>query len=173
MLISVLPSSRRCALLLLMTCTFSCVGQGGAISQWHRIRGTWVLESIYQTSNVEGPSGWEQKELVGTTIVLNAHSMRACGQSARVTSVREQQVSPDEFLFGTRVRFSEVGITAPAITEVILNNREAGTCYGAFPLPGQDIHIKNNDELLIDFEGVFYRALRKRAADHGLGSTAL
>lgn len=152
----------RVPLLLFVFCAGSCVSQSNSVSQWHMIAGTWMLTEIYQTSNVEGPSPSEQKKLLGTHIVLNAGSLEACGQSVPVKSIRASQVSSDDFLFNTHARFVEVGIKAPEITEIIINNREAGTCFGAFSLPGQDIYIQNKDELLIDFEGVFYRALRKR-----------
>jgi hypothetical protein len=160
-MISILAAT-RCAPLLLLVCACASIGQSDSISQWHDVRGTWVLESIYRTSNVEGPGPSEQKKLLGTTIILNAGSVSACGQSVAVKSIRASQVSSDDFLLNTKVRFTEVGINTPEITEVIINNREAGTCFGAFPLPGQDIYVKNKDELLIYFEGVFYRALRKK-----------
>lgn len=79
-----------------------------------------------------------------------------------VKSIKVSHVSSHDFLANTRVRFSEVGINTSNVTEVVLNQRESGTCFGAFPLPGQDVYIKNEDELLIDFEGVFYRAVRKK-----------
>ena len=153
---------KRARLLLFVLCAYSCLSQSGSIRKCHIINGTWVLTSIYPTSNVEGPSPSEQKKLLGTSIVLNADSLEACGQSAPVKSIRASQVSSDHFLSNTRVRFVEVGINTQEITEVIINNRQAGSCFGAFPLPGQDVYIKNKDELLIDFEGVFYRAVRKK-----------
>ena len=153
----------RCAMVLLpVLCASASVSQGDSIQQWHAISGTWLLTSIYRTSNVEGPSPSEQKKLLGTSIILSAGSLEACGQSVPIKSIRANQVSSDDFLSNTKVRFAEVRISTPEITEVVINNREAGRCFGAFPLPGQDIYIKNKDELLIDFEGVFYRALRKK-----------
>jgi hypothetical protein len=160
---SILSTSIHCApLLLFALCARYCVSQSDSISQWHIISGTWVLTSIYPTSNVEGPSPSEQKKLLGTSIILNADSLEACGQSAPVKSIRASQVSSVQFLSNTRVRFAEVGINTREITEVIINNRQAGNCFGVFPLPGQDVYIKNKDELLIYFEGVFYRAVRKK-----------
>jgi hypothetical protein len=154
--------ARRVPALLFVLCASCCVSQSDSFRQWHIISGTWVLTSIYPTSNVEGPSPSQQRKLLGTSIVLNSRFLDACGQSAPVKSFRASQVSSDDFLSNTPVRFAEVGINTPQITEVVINNREAATCFGVFPLPGQDIYIKNKDELLIYFEGVFYRALRKR-----------
>jgi hypothetical protein len=126
------------------------------------IRGTWVITSIYNTQNVQGPSPDEQKELIGSEIVYSDRSVKSCNQSVAITSVDQNRDDASDFLANTLVRFSEVQIHGSQVTEVVLNNREAGTCFGAFPLPGQDVYLKGKDEILIDFEGVFYRALRKK-----------
>jgi len=139
-----------------------CHGQRAPGGAANMIRGTWVIKSIYPTQNVEGPDPSQQRKLVGTDIVLDAQTLKACGQSVPISSVDVHRVNSTDFLTNTRVRFSEVGIDTPSITEVVINKREAGSCFQAFPLPGQDIYIKSNDEVLVDFEGVFYRAVRKR-----------
>jgi hypothetical protein len=126
------------------------------------IRGIWVIKSIYPTQNIEGPNPSQQKKLVGTQIVLNVQTLKACGQSVPISSVHVRQINADDFLSNTRVRFNEVGIDTPTITEIVINNREAGSCFGAFPLPGQDLYVKSKNEVLVAFEGVFYRAVRKK-----------
>jgi hypothetical protein len=126
------------------------------------IRGTWVIKSIYRTQNIQGPSPAEQKKLIGSRIVYSDRSLQSCGQSVAITSTDRFQVDSADFLANTRVRFSEVEIDARSVTEVVLNNRQAGSCFEAFPLPGQDVYLKSKDEILICFEGVFYRAERKK-----------
>ena len=126
------------------------------------IRGTWVIKSIYRTPNIQGPSPAEQKKLIGSKIVFGDSSLESCGQSVPITSTQEFQVDSAEFLANNLVRFSEVKIDAQSVTEVVLNNGQAGTCLKAFPAPGQDVYLKSKDELLIAFEGVFYRATRKK-----------
>lgn len=150
------------ALLLNVLSISVCLSQSGTVDKSHVVRGTWVLKSIYSTQNVEGPSVSQQKKLLGTTIILNTDSLEACGQSVPINSVKVNQISSADFLANTRARFSEVGIKTPSITEVVINDGQSGTCFDAFPLPGQDVYIKNKDEILVDFEGVFYRALRKK-----------
>jgi hypothetical protein len=137
-----------------------------AHAQQHRtdasaIRGRWVITAIYHTQ-VEGPSPAEQKKLIGSEIVYSDRSLKSCGQSVAITSVNQNRVDADEFLADTRVRFTDVGINASSVTELVLNNRLAGSCFEVFPLPGQDVYLKSKDEILIAFEGVFYRAVRKK-----------
>lgn len=140
----------------------ACHGQKVPSDAASMIRGTWVIKSILPTQNVEGPNPSQQQKLVGTQIVLNAQTLKACGQSVPISSVDVHQVNADDFLNNTQARFNEVGIDTHIVAEVVINNREAGTCFGAFPLPGQDIYVKSKNELLIDCEGVFYRAVRKK-----------
>ena len=126
------------------------------------IRGTWVIKSIYLTQNVEGPSPTEQKKLVGAEIVYSDRILKSCGQSVPIASIHQHRVDAADFLANTQVRFTEVDINAASVTEVVLNNRQVGSCFEAFPLPGQDVYLKSKDELVIDFEGVFYRVVRKK-----------
>lgn len=126
------------------------------------IRGTWIIESIYRTQNVEGPSPTQQKKLVGSEVVYSDRTLTSCGQSVPISSIDQHQVDSAEFLADTRVRFRELDIHAATVTEVVLNGRQAGKCFEVFPLPGQDVYIKSNDEMVIAFEGAFYRVIRKR-----------
>jgi hypothetical protein len=154
---------RQCALLLLIASVSSaCHGQSSSGDAKHIIQGTWVIKSIYTTQNVEGPNPSQQKKLVGSQVIVGTQSLHACGQSVPIRSIEVHQVSPDDFLTDTRVRFSEVEIHSPSVTEVVMNDRQDGSCFQVFPLPGQDVYIKSNDEILISFEGVFYKAVRKK-----------
>jgi hypothetical protein len=126
------------------------------------IRGTWTIQAIYHTQNVEGPSPTEQNKLVGSEVVYGDQTLTACGQSVPISSVDQHRVDSAEFLASNRVRFAEVDIHARSVMEVVLNNRQAGTCFETFPLPGQDVYLKSKDEIVIAFEGVFYRAVRKK-----------
>jgi len=148
-------------LLLILLSTSACFCQNEAANQSATVYGTWILKSIYPTQNVEGPSPAQQKKLLGTTIVLDASTLKACGQSVPVKTIKVNQVSSTDFLQDNRVRFSEVGVEGESVTEIVINHRQSGTCFGAFPLPGQDIYVKSKNEVLVYFEGVFYRALRK------------
>lgn len=148
-------------LFLILLPTSACSGQNGTANRLTTVNGTWILKSIYPTQNVEGPSPAQQKKLLGTTVILNDSTLKACGQSVPVKTIKVNQVSSTNFLEDNRVRFSEVGVEGGSITEIVINNRQSGTCFDAFPLPGQDIYVKNKNEILIYFEGVFYRALRR------------
>jgi hypothetical protein len=147
------------SLLILIFIAHSQKAQSDAVTV---IRGTWVIKSIYRTENIEGPSPAEQKKLIGSKIVYSDRSLESCGQSVPITSTDERRVDSAEFLANTRVRFSEVEINTRSVTEVVLNNRQAGSCFKAFPSPGQDLYLKSKDEILIDFDGVFYRTVRKK-----------
>jgi hypothetical protein len=141
----------------------TCPGQVVPAEARHEIRGTWTLKSIYPTQNVQGPGPSQQRQLLQSQIVIGVTSIKACGQSVTITSADVKAVSASEFLANNLVPLDSVGIHKPSVVEVILNQRQSGTCFGAFPMPGQDIYIKGSDELVIAFEGVFYRAIRDKA----------
>ena len=137
-----------------------CIGQAAPVNTQGRIRGTWILKSIYPTQNVQGPGPSQQRKLLRSLIVISASSVTACGQSAAITSTDVKEVSASEFLADNLVPLDSVGIRKSNVLEIILNNRLSGTCFEVFPMPGQDIYVKSKGELVIAFEGVFYRAVR-------------
>lgn len=147
---------------LILAFMFTARAQNAQSDAASAIRGAWVIKSIYRTHNVEGPSPTEQKKLVGSEIVYSNRILKSCGQSVPIASINQRRIDAVDFLANTRVRFTEVDINAGSVMEVVLNNRQAGSCFDAFPLPGQDVYLKSKDELVIDFEGVFYRVIRKK-----------
>lgn len=156
--------------MLYLTCWFATVtllvpgvpsmGQSATEVHYADLVGTWTLISIYRTSNVQGPSDSEAKRLLGTHIVYNVHTISSCGADNPIAAVKEKKLSPEDLLFDARIRFPELGLRGNAVKEITLEAGNSGTCFGAFPLPGQRFYIKSKNELVVDFEGVCYRAVR-------------
>ncbi|TLY53233.1 MAG: hypothetical protein E6K53_01690, partial [Gammaproteobacteria bacterium] len=65
------------------------------------IIGTWVLRSIYETSNIKGPSPLEQKKLLETTVTIGPEVLKSCGQSIPIKSTATYQLSAGDFLENT------------------------------------------------------------------------
>ncbi|MGI4828223.1 MAG: hypothetical protein ACRYFU_08545 [Janthinobacterium lividum] len=124
------------------------------------LAGTWTLASIYRTSNVQGPSVAEGKRLLGTHVLYGPHMMSSCGKSVLIGSHEEQEFSEDDLLQDFRGRFSELGVRGKKIEGITMNPEPSAVCFGAFSLPGNVIFVKGKNELIVDFEGVFYRAIR-------------
>jgi hypothetical protein len=140
----------------------TCFAQNGHEDASRAIQGTWKLTFIYNTPNVQGPSKIEQRKLLNTSLTYRAQQLKSCDQSVAITSLEEHRVTASDFLAANHVRFDQVRVDAPDLSEVIINQRRSGSCFKVFPLPGQDVYIKGKNELLIDFEGTFYRASRVR-----------
>ncbi len=120
------------------------------------------MKSIYATHNVTGINLKQQKKLLNSRISYDKGILQSCSQRVRIDKVDIKQVSAKDFFAGRYVHFAEVDIYAPTITEVVINGNATGNCFGTYALPGEDIYIKSPKELLVDFEGVYYRAERVR-----------
>jgi hypothetical protein len=128
------------------------------------IRGEWILMSIYRTPNISGISPEQAKSLVGSRIKYENGWLIACKQRVKIEKVDEREVSAAQFLAGRkRTHFSDVEVYAPSIKEITINGNSSGNCFDTYALPGEDVYVKSRDELLIDFDGVYYRALRRAA----------
>jgi len=138
----------------------SSVAQTATQIHFSDLAATWTLVSIYRTSNVQGPSAAEAKRLLGTHIIYGAHRMKSCGADVAINGVKEQSFTEDNLLQDFRGRFSELGVREKTIVGITIEQRSSAACYGAFPLPGRVIFLKSRNALIVDFEGVFYRAVR-------------
>jgi hypothetical protein len=84
-----------------------------------------------RTWNVQGPSPDEERKLLYTKIVIGP------------------------------ARFEWVGIHQAAITAITLRpTTHSPLCFDAFKLPGTQLYVKGRNELLVDFEGSFFKAVR-------------
>lgn len=129
------------------------------------LKGEWTIVSIYKTSNISGISPEQAKSLVGSRIKYENGFLIACKQRVKIEKVEEKEVTATQFLAGRkRTSFSDVGINAPSIKGITINGNSSGNCFDTYALPGEDVYIKGQTELLIDFEGVYYRALRRAPA---------
>lgn len=148
------------ATVTLLSAENSSVAQSATKRHFGELAGKWTLVSIYRTSNMQGPSAAEAKRLVGTHIIYGAHKMSSCGAAVAISGLKEQSFSEDELLQGFHGRFSELGLREKTIDGIIIEQGASGMCFGAFPPPGRTIFLKSKNELIVDFEGVFYRAVR-------------
>lgn len=124
------------------------------------LAGTWTLASIYRTSNVQGPSAAEAKRLLGTHVIYSAHKMSSCGADVAINSFEEKEFSENDLLQDFHGRFSELGLRGNTVEGITIEQEASRMCFGAFSPPGRVIFIKSRNELIVNFEGVFYRAVR-------------
>ena len=140
----------------------ACASSAAGVEFPNQILGEWVIESIIQTDAIQGPSLSQQKKLLGSTIEYQENSMKACwSEAVPITSYEKKKLNANDFLSENKVPLGSLGIQQDLVSEITLNNRQAGTCFEDFPLPGQVIFIKNKKEIIIAFEGVYYLARRK------------
>jgi hypothetical protein len=130
------------------------------------LNGEWILVSIYKTPNISGIGPEQARTLVGSRVKYENGLLVACKQRVKIEKVDEREVSAAQFLSGRkRTRFSDVEVYAPSIKEIIINGNSSGNCFDTYALPGEDVYVKSQDELLVDFEGVYYRAVRRKIAN--------
>lgn len=122
--------------------------------------GDWRLVELYSTTSLQGLPPKEEKGLVGTTVVFRANSLTACGQSVDISSAVSSRISSDDLLFEYHATFKSVGITSQSVEMVLLNNDASGNCLGELTIPGELVYLKSQDEICINFDGAFFKAVR-------------
>lgn len=130
------------------------------------LNGQWVLRSYYTTPNVWGISRKQAHSLLGSRLVYRNGTLNACKQQITIQKVEQREVFSTQFLADSNVRFEHVGIVGASIREVILSGHEGGgNCFETYALPGENVYLKGPNELLVEFEGVYFRATPTSAAN--------
>ncbi len=133
------------------------------------IYGSWVIKSVYPTRNVTGLGKADEKRLLGSHLTFTRTSLASCGSSVSINALERKHVTEVEFFSGVYVHFKEVHIVTEAVEEILLDAGEAGDCNGTGTLPGEHFYIKTPGEILIQYEGTFFRALKLRENDRSIG----
>lgn len=153
---------RKIFILMVMVASSSV----GSIAQTSKsipreMEGTWVIKSYYMTPNVWIISLKQAQSLVGSNLIYEDGTLTACNQHVVINKVERGDVSAAEFLARrNNVHFRDVGINGEIAHEITINGRSGGNCFGTYELPGEDVYVKSRNELLLDFEGVYFRAIR-------------
>jgi len=130
--------------------------------------GGWRLVKVYKTDSLQGLSPREiQRKLLGTIVVFRASSLTSCGQTTNITSVVRSRIFPGDLLFQYHVTFESLGITSQTVDKVVLNNDESGNCLGELTLPGEEIYLKSHDEICVNLDGAFFKAVRIKSKAGG------
>jgi hypothetical protein len=124
------------------------------------LEGDWELKSILPVGEVQGPGIQQQKQLLGTLVGYHDNELTACRAAVPITSIEKTRMTPADFLAGNHVSFDQLGIRQKTITQIVINDRQSGSCFGDFPLPGQVVYLLSEKDAVILFEGVFYQAKR-------------
>lgn len=125
-----------------------------------KLQGSWRIVGVYESSDIPGLDRKEQKKLLGTKLVFGANRLTSCGQSVSITSVISKTLSSDDLLGLTHTSFRNLGIESNTVEEIVLNNNASGNCLGTFTLPGEDVYLKNHNEICVNLDGVFFKATR-------------
>ena len=132
--------------------------------------GSWRLVGVYSTDNIQGLYPEEQRKLLGTKVVFESTSITSCEQSVNVTSVIRSRVSADDLLEAYHTTFKSLGIKSRTVEKVVLNNNASGNCLGSLTLPGEEVYLKSHDEICVNLDGVFFKAVRIRAKAREAGA---
>jgi hypothetical protein len=145
----------------------SFAGSVGAETPPSAIRGVWRLRSIYETKNVQGINFNQSTSLVGSRMIIGANWIASCDQRVQVSGVKTSSESAAAFSDKSNgVSLRDVGIQRPQVEYVELTGDKSGNCFGTYQVPGEQIFIKNQNELVVYFTGVYYRATRVLGNPH-------
>jgi hypothetical protein len=125
------------------------------------IQGVWLFVSIYETPNIQGISDPESKSLIGSKLEIMSNWLASCKQRVKISKVSVSSESSKEFFENSNgVSFKDVSIRSDQTQYIEMTDDDTGNCFGTYELPGVQLYVKNHNEMVVYFSGVFYRVVR-------------
>lgn len=130
-----------------------------------QLHGRWRIKRILPAGGISCWSGKEAKRLIGTEIEYTDGTVRWGKQLALVRSVKESELTADQFDrdnwgSGGSVLLSDLGIQAPRVTQINIMHADLTPIRGASEIVAEDALIKDENTIIIDPCGVFFVAVR-------------
>jgi len=128
------------------------------------ILGSWRITKILPTNNVSCWDDAQAKSLLGTTLRYAPGKMTWKGGSVAIPEALTRTLNADNLLDEYRVRFAELGIHAPSVTEIDLQHEDADITGATTEVPGDTILLAAPGRIVVSACGIFYSAVRIGAA---------
>lgn len=130
-----------------------------------RLQGTWRITRVLPTSNVACWSSAQARPLIGSSLTYSAESLRWKGGSVPLLDINTRSLSADAFMKenggpGTVVSFSQLGIHAPAVTEVDLQHEDMDITGATTEVPGDSVLLAGPNRIVVSACGVYFEATR-------------
>lgn len=133
-----------------------------------RLQGTWRITRVLPTSNVACWSDAQARPLIGSLLTYSTDSLRWKGGSVPLLDINTRSLSADAFMresgdSGSAARFAQLGIHAPAVTEVDLQHEDMDITGATTEVPGDSVLLAGPNRIVVSACGVYFEATRNNA----------
>jgi len=124
------------------------------------IRGEWRIVKIIPTNNVTCWDNDRAKALLNSTLRYAPGAMTWKGGEVSIPEALTRDLTADKFLEEYKVRFTELGIHAPSVTEIDLQHEDADITGATTEVPGDTILLAGPGRIVVSACGVFFSAVK-------------
>lgn len=129
-----------------------------------RLQGTWRITRVLPTSNTGCWDRQQAEPLVGSSLTYRDGSMRWRGGSVSVDDITTRNLTATEFAKENggagSVSFDQLGIHAPAVTEVDLQHEDMDITGASTEVPGDSVLLAGPNRIVVSACGVYFEATR-------------
>jgi len=137
------------------------------------LEGTWRITRVLPTTN---RSCWNQEQalpLVGSTLTYSAKSMRWRGGDVPLLGITTRSLTAEQFRKEnsgpqTPADFAQLGIHAPAVTEVDMQHDDADITGASTEVPGDSVLLVSPARIVVSACGVYFEATRAGAGQSSI-----
>lgn len=161
-----LVSGRRFWMATLLVALFAgVVNTANAEQLPAALRGTWRVTRILPTTNTACWTPEDARSLVGSTLSYSQNWMRWRGGVVVLQDIDTRRVSAEGFRKendggAEPASFEQIGVRAPALTDVDLQHEDADVLPASTEIPGDSVLMVAPNRIVVSACGVYYEATR-------------
>jgi hypothetical protein len=141
------------------------------------VAGAWRITRVLPTTNVGCWSAEQARDLVGSTLVYSASSMRWHGGEVPLEGISTRELSAAQFQkensgSGGAVNFTQLGIRSARVLEVDLQHEDMDITGASTEVPGDSVLVVAPGRIVVSACGVYLEAVRSSNGGNLLRSSA-
>jgi hypothetical protein len=136
-----------------------------------RLAGTWRITRVLPTGNTACWGKDQAAPLLGSTLVYKPDAMRWRGGDVPVEDITTRTVTATQFSkenSGTEgsANFAQLGLHAPAVTEVDMQHEDMDITGATTEVPGDSVLLVSPSRIVVSACGVYFEATRTGGVEH-------
>jgi len=156
---------------VIVICNTPGIGQAAESGKIpHELWGKWLVVRELNTRTISCWGNQDAKKVLQTTIEYSSTTVTWRKLQTKADAVEVRTVTPGNFKeensspssSGSQIDFQQLGIKSPSVEQISIRHAAAQITQATTEFPGDEVLVKNSDEIVFSMCNLYFEAKRKR-----------